>query len=99
MLCLFTIQFHDQLFLDIFRDTFSFRISDEGSLHFCFIPVEPVDPVTLSFCGAVDTSITLRGGLESNHISWFQLERRHIHDLTIYCNMFMGNKLARTGTG
>jgi hypothetical protein len=40
---LLAIQLHYQLFLDIFRNAFSFRVSNERTLFFSFIPVEPVE--------------------------------------------------------
>ena len=70
---LFAVQFHDQLFLDVFRDAFSFRKCDEGSFHFCFVPVEPVDLIVFSTGSTSDSGITLGSSFKTDLVSWFEL--------------------------
>src|SRR5881409_1185385 len=91
---LLAVQFHDELFLNIFRHTFSFRIGNERSVQISFIPIQPAKFLILSANLAGNRSIALAFFLEADDIAWLQLKRRNIHYFTIYSNMFVAYQLA-----
>src|ERR1700712_5281464 len=84
---------------NIFRYTFSFRIGDESSFHFAFVPVEPVDLIVLALGNAGEIRIGLGSWFQSDDISWFQAERRNIHHFAVNGNVLVRNQLTGTGTG
>src|SRR2546430_1200568 len=96
---LFRIQLHNQLLLDVLRNTFPFRIGNKSSSHFSFVPVDPVEFLVLSAELASDGSICFVLILNADNISWFQLKRRNVYYSAIYCNMFVRNQLPGSGTG
>src|SRR5688572_25179563 len=70
-LSLFRIQLYDQLLLNIFRNAFSFRISNESTFQFSFIPIQPAEFWIFCSYYACNRSSFSATGLNSNNIASF----------------------------
>src|SRR5436190_8640789 len=83
---LLRVQFHDQLLLNIFRNAFSFRISNESTFHIRFAPVKPVEFCILTTKVTADRSIACTLAFQTNNITWLAAVRRNVKRFTVNGN-------------
>src|SRR5689334_14503010 len=95
---LLTIQLNNQLLLNVLWNTFALRISYESTCHFSFVPVEPAEFLVLTAEYAGNSSISFIFFFNADDIAGFQLERRDIHYLSVYSDVFVRYQLAGAGT-
>lgn len=95
---LLRVQFYDQLFLDVFRNALSLRISNEYTFHFFLVPIQPAEFRIFSTDNAGQCRIVCGFILQADNVSWFQLERRSVNNDTVNSNVFVRNQLTGSRT-